>query len=96
MAKVLCGNLALKIEIGHYRHIPREERLCQKCEQGSIENELHFLLDCEHYNDFRTELLNSVPLDNNMNNTQILNHLLTYDPRTLSNFIIKCWTLRNI
>jgi hypothetical protein len=36
----------LQIETGRYRNVPRDERLCQKCSENEIEDEVHFLIKC--------------------------------------------------
>jgi len=46
-----CHNL--EIERGRYSNTPREERLCKLCASNVIEDEYHFLLCCEFYDDLR-------------------------------------------
>lgn len=43
----------LEIERGRYKGKTVEERLCQLCSDGVIEDELHFLTNCERYSSFR-------------------------------------------
>ena len=38
------------------------ERVCMCCMNRQIENEKHFLLDCEAYNDIRKELFSNITL----------------------------------
>ena len=40
----------LQIEIGRYKNIEREKRLCKLCSMQKIEIEEHFLLECPAYN----------------------------------------------
>ena len=47
-AQFRCGILPLEIEIGRYRDIPLEKRLCQVCKNGSVEDEIHFLGNCSN------------------------------------------------
>ena len=44
--------MPLEIEVGRYQKIPLEERICKQC-QESLEDELHFVVDCTFYNDLR-------------------------------------------
>ncbi|XP_069618505.1 uncharacterized protein [Ranitomeya imitator] len=46
---------SLAIECGRHRqsYKPREERLCQHCDQEAIEDETHFLLHCSKYSAVR-------------------------------------------
>ena len=45
----------LYIETGRYRKppVPREKRLCYSC-KSACENEEHFILHCQEYNDIRS------------------------------------------
>ena len=36
----------LQIETGRYRNVPRDERICKKCSENEIEDEVHFLIKC--------------------------------------------------
>ena len=47
----------LQIERGRYANIAREDRKCRKC--GVVEDELHFLNDCTHYDLLRQRLLDN-------------------------------------
>ena len=44
---------SLMIETGRYENTPREQRICQFCNMGKIEDEYHFLLVCPNYPDLR-------------------------------------------
>ena len=46
------GSLDLEIQVGRYRNIPREQRLCKLC-KADVEDEYHFLLKCPLLNDLR-------------------------------------------
>ena len=52
IAQIRCGVLPLHIETGRYRNLKVEERLCKVCDSQSVENELHFIFDCEAYSQF--------------------------------------------
>ena len=41
------------IEIGRYKNLETEERLCKLCITQKIEDEYHFLIDCAIYNSSR-------------------------------------------
>ena len=58
LAKLRCGNLPLAVETGRYTKPPIElnQRLCIYCKQNVIENEMHFLIDCDLYSDVREDL----------------------------------------
>ena len=81
ISKFRVGLLSLKIETDRYvrPRIPPEERFCQMCNNGGVEDETHFLLFCSKFDNFRQILLNKVPdLDtfHNLNNSEKLKLLL--------------------
>jgi hypothetical protein len=57
LTRLRCSAHSLFIEEGRYRNIPRNERVCTRCNMGVIENEYHFLLICPLYRDLRKLLL---------------------------------------
>ena len=58
MAKLRLSAHPLRIESGRYCRppLPPEQRVCQYCNLGGVENEEHFLLDCTLYAEERYEL----------------------------------------
>ena len=62
LAQFRCGILPLAIEIGRYRNIPLCDRLCELCNEGSVEDEIHFLCDCTCYSKFRPILFSQAAL----------------------------------
>ncbi len=49
--RISSHNLA--IERGRYRHIEVNDRKCNICKNGEVEDELHFLFGCNKYTDKR-------------------------------------------
>lgn len=60
IAKLRSGTMALYVETGRYNRTPLADRICTYCESGKVEDEQHFLLSCDLYNDLRYELLQSM------------------------------------
>ncbi len=58
----------LQVEIGRYKKIPRQERMCTLCNSNTLEDEAHFLLSCPLYAPLRHELFMS-PLLAHINST---------------------------
>ncbi len=56
ISRIRCSNHSLAIEKGRHTNpkTPREDRLCQLCDQQVIEDEEHFLLNCPVYTDLRS------------------------------------------
>ena len=46
LVKLRISSHKLLIETGRYDNIPRNERACNVCNRKTIEDEIHFLLDC--------------------------------------------------
>ena len=53
------GAHELEIERGRYQNIPRRNRICKLCNTNVIENEYHFLLCCDFYDDIRKSYIPS-------------------------------------
>jgi hypothetical protein len=50
----------LNIEVGRHNKTPRNERFCKKCNTSEIEDEMHFLLLCNHFETDRKNILDLV------------------------------------
>ena len=68
LAKFRCGNLPLAIESGTYTKpkTPLNERLCIYCTNNVIEDETHFLIKCDFYDDIRSNLFTEAAQLNNI------------------------------
>ena len=58
LAKFRCGNLPLHVETGRYTKpkTPLSDRLCKYCTLNLVEDETHFLINCDFYDDIRLNL----------------------------------------
>ena len=52
------GILPLQVEIGRYRNLPLEQRICTLCDKNEVEHEFHLLCHCPIYEDIRKVLYN--------------------------------------
>ena len=95
VARFRCGSFPLAVELGRYRRpvIPLEQRTCRVCNNGQIENEEHFLIQCCKYNDIRHNLLG--PINVNDATDEFKRILKQTDSKVLSNYIISAYELRN-
>ena len=89
------GTFRLQVEIGRARGVPRDERLCKRCDSGCVEDEVHFMLNCNGLNDLRetlySKVTNIVPDFMSKSNIDKLNLLLSCPILTKfsTNFIIQ-------
>ena len=52
----------LEIEAGRYKNIPVNSRICKLCNSNEVEDEVHFLLGCNHYKGEREKFFDEVQL----------------------------------
>ena len=108
LAQFRLGILPLSIEAGRYKNIldnsgnirkqKPEERLCSLCSTGAIEDEFHFLFDCNCYIPFRETLFNhSISKNNNFLNQSKINQtdfLMKNVVNKLCDYILLSWERR--
>ena len=97
MAQLRSGILPLRIETGRYARESPDERLCKLCNDSTIEDEKHFVLNCSFYRDIRNQLLNSIDLPADWNTyceTQKLKFLLNVQTRKIAKYLVKAYCLR--
>lgn len=63
-AQLRTGSLPLAIEVGRYKGIPEEERLCVFCDLGVVKDEFHFIFHCPLYSDLRNCLYEKIKWKN--------------------------------
>ena len=51
LAQFICGILPLRIETGRFVGEAEQDRLCKLCQENCVENEIHFLMSCNFYNE---------------------------------------------
>ena len=102
LSKFRLGLLHLRIETGRFVR-PRlnpEDRLCLICNSGEVENELHFLLFCNKYQQLRQNLFNQIP-DHHTFTTLAHNEKLKYlvnEPtmvKQTAKFIVEAYEYRS-
>ena len=57
IAKFRCGILQLNVELGRFNQTRLEDRLCKICEEGFVEDEIHFVCVCSKYRTKKRKLL---------------------------------------
>ena len=98
IAQLRAGVLPLKIETGRYVGIPVEERLCLCCPSQSVEDELHFVFECNLYNSIRNNLMSFVSLNSpeilNGSRLDMLKILYRSYPRQFAKFVKSAYERR--
>ena len=74
VAKLRTSIHKLEIETGRWNKTPREERICKQCILNKIEDEKHFLFECQMYINERQELYNTIETKININPSQICDY----------------------
>jgi hypothetical protein len=104
ICKIRISAHPLMIEIGRYKNLETEERLCKLCITQKIEDEYHFLIDCHIYNNSRkicyqkiSELCSNF---NNMSDKSKFYYLFTNEDLSIINIfgncIIECLETRKL
>ena len=88
LAKFRSCNLPLAIETGRYTRpkTPVHERVCKYCNSNSVEDETHFLVDCDFYSDLRYNLFQSAQI--------IIETFKYYDSLDKLVFLMNCTDLQ--
>ena len=67
LTKLRLSNHQLNIEKGRHENIPKEMRFCPFC-VNTVENEVHFLLQCKTYDNIRKNFIEKYANDENFQN----------------------------
>jgi hypothetical protein len=85
LAKFRSCNLPLAIETGRYTRpkTPVNNRICKYCTSGDVDDEIHFLINCDFCDDLRYNLFYLTSSENHFfneyTNEQKLIYLMTAD-----------------
>ena len=91
-AKFRCGILPLNLEVGRYRGIKAENRICPLCKNG-VETEIHFLFECNRYD--RGDFLQNAEIDSDtLTNGDKLKILMDNHQKETSIFVCNLWNQR--
>ncbi len=93
LAQFRLGTLPLEIELGRFVNKKIEERICNIC-RSDVEDEKHFLFDCNLYQQNREIFFTQLDIDINENRNVIIKNLCEKKPRQLSKYLLKIMDLR--
>ena len=98
MAQLRCGILPLHIETGRFRKTKLEDRICEFCSSNKVEDECHFIFDCNMYSDereaFLSKIIETYPQFIDFDEKDKLLILFQEFTRATSKFISKCFNTR--
>ena len=99
IAKLRCGILQLHVESGRFNQTPLQDRICQICNNGQIEDVIHFICTCTSYHDerklFYNNLSNIDPTFMNMSVEEKFRCIMSHTGYQLAKFIHIIWNKRN-
>ena len=111
LTKFRIGVLSLRVEPGRYefggveneKGLPIEFRVCECCDLGRVEDEIHFLLECPLYRSERQALLKAcgfaAGLANNDSNvlfSELMNCACPVKCRALAKFVFDSFCRRSL
>ena len=82
---------------GRYRGLGEEDRMCEYCDLGEVENEIHFISFCPLYHDLRMSMFRKVNIpDLNLidNENGALIEFLFDHVFAFSEYLSKAWDRR--
>lgn len=99
IARLRCGVFPIELELGRYRGISVERRLCKMCSSNSIEDEKHLLIHCSKYDVLRINFVNKYEERNNCDFTNLsddekLKLILSADFKIVAKYITDICKLR--
>ena len=83
----------LAIDTGRYTRpvTPSHERFCQVCQQNFVEDEIHFLFQCNEYQELRSNLYDKINIPQESTDEEKLNTLMNLDcedsTKTVANYL---------
>ena len=98
LAKLRSGILQLHVESGRFNGTSLENRICNICNNGDIEDEYHFVCVCSEYEEERQILYHELSIKNRLFTALSPEEkcicILNLGSKDVINFINKSWTNR--
>jgi hypothetical protein len=97
LSQLRLGVLPLRIETGRYTQGKKEDRICNVCNKGEIEDALRFMTSCDKYNTLRREMYNKKNdwVFHTLDDTEKMIDLMQHDQKLVAVYTEKAITLRN-
>ena len=94
LAQFRCGILLLRIETGRFVGEAEQDRLCKLCHENCVENEIHFLMSCNFYNEIRAQYFHDIDNFLILSTHEQLKYLLNLHPRKTAKFLSQAFLMR--
>jgi len=98
LAQIRLGILPLAVETGRFINLPLEERLCKNCNVETVEDEWHFVFDCDLYDRERTayfdKIVNTKPEFIYLEPKDQLKYLFETKHRSFAKYLNLCFKKR--
>ena len=92
--KLVCGILKLELEHGRYKNIAKHDHICKNCDYKVVEDEYHFLFDCNKYHIPRQLTINEIKQKNIIFNRENIGKIYHMYPNTMCKYVLDAWNLR--
>ena len=95
LTQLRLGILQINVEIGRYKNMAIEKRICNICDSNDVEDEIHFLFTCKTYKNERTNWFSKMDVNTNILKTvtddynELLQTIFNY-PSATANYVIEC------
>ena len=97
-AQFRAGILPLNIEVGRFRNLSLDERVCPVCSSNEVEDEIHFLLQCPTMREYREVLfskaMSSNPEFGDLDLFDKFNYLVGILQKPTISFLVKAFNKR--
>jgi hypothetical protein len=97
-AQLRFGILPIHIETGRFTRKPLEERTCKICNNGEVEDEKHFLLNCNTYQYSRDNLIQKCidkdPAFIHLNDPEKIQYIMTHMANQTAKFVRQAYNVR--
>ena len=94
ISQLRCGILPLHMETGRLVNLKCENRICEICGDGSVEDELHFIFHCSAYNNHRTKIEIFYSHLSNHSYCDKLKYLIQNHPQQLAKYVCTIYHVR--
>ena len=92
ISRLRYGMLPLHVETGRFSRLPRKKHICTLC-KSNVEDEYHFLFDCDKLKTVRHNLYNKIPEVLNKHSYDEKMLYLINKPYVFGSYVYELWNL---